>query len=98
MDDKKIQLQLKYDEKIIRGTHGTDVMIATTDKDVCLTFIVPGLAPGEAVVTSRVFIPHSTALQMAEIIEQRLKPADNLLQKLKGLIPPTEDSAGPQNQ
>ena len=97
MDDKKIQINLKYDDKVIKGKHGTDVMIATTDKDVCLTFIVPGLIPNEAIVTSRMFIPHSTALQMAKLIEQRLKPADDLLQKLKGLIPPTEDAAGPRN-
>ena len=95
MEEKKLQLQLKYDEKVIKGHHGTDVMVTTTDKDVCLTFIVPGLAPGEAIVTNRIFIPHSTALQMAGIIEKRLRPADDLLQKLKGLIPPTEDSAGP---
>ena len=94
MDAKKIQLQLKYDEKVMKGKHGTDVMVTTTDKDVCLTFIVPGLIPGEAIVTNRIFIPHSTALQMAGIIEQRLRPANDLLQKLKGLLPPSEDSAG----
>lgn len=94
MEPKKIQLQLKCDEKLMKGKHGTDVIIGTTEKDVCLTFYVPGLIPNEGIVTDRIFIPHSTALQMARIIEQRLKPADDMLEKLKGLIPPSEDSAG----
>lgn len=97
-EPKKIQLKLKADDETLRGTHGTDVMVSTSEKDVSLTFLVPSITPGEALVTSRIFIPHSTALQMAAIINQRLKPADDLLQKLKGLIPPSEDSAGEKEQ
>lgn len=98
MADKKIELQLKCENELLTGNHATDAIITISDKDVCLNFVVPGLVPGEMIITSRMFLPHSTALQMAGIIQQRLKPADDLLQKLKGLIPPSEDSAGPQKQ
>lgn len=67
MDPKKIQLKLKADDETLRGTHGTDVMVSTSEKDVSLTFLVPSITPGEALVTTRIFIPHSTALQMAAI-------------------------------
>jgi len=90
------KLQIKCNDETMLGVHGTEVAITTTDKDVSLTFMVPSLNAGEALVTARVFIPHSTALQMAEIIKQRLQPANDLFQKLTGLIPPTEDSAGPK--
>jgi hypothetical protein len=92
------KLSIKCTDELMQGTHGSEVIISTSDKDVSLTFIVPSITPGEALVTSRVFIPHSTALKMANIINQRLKPANDLFQKLTGLIPPTEDSAGEKEQ
>lgn len=97
MSEQK-KLNLKCTDELMQGTHGSEVIISTSDKDVSLTFIVPSITPGEALVTSRIFIPHSTALKMADIIKQRLQPANDLFQKLTGLIPPTEDSAGPKEE
>ena len=92
-----INLNLKMDDETAKGVHGTDVIIITNDKEVSLTFYVY-TSPTNAIVTSRVFLPLTTALQMAEIIKKRTESGLSQYQDwLKKLPPPTEDSTSGEN-
>jgi len=87
-----VNLNLKMDDTTAKGVHGTDVLIITNEKEICLTFYVY-TSPTEAIVTSRVFLPLSTAHQMAEIIKKRIEPGLHQYQDwLKKLPPSSEDS------
>ncbi len=86
------KLNIKMDDTTAKGVHGSDVLIITNEKEVCLTFYVYN-SPTEAIVTSRVFIPLTTALQMAEIIKKRTESGLAQYQDwLKKLPPSSQDS------
>ena len=89
-DDKPnnpVGLNIKIDDEMAKGVHATDVLVSTTDKDISLSFYVH-IGPGQGIVTSRVFLPHSTALKMAEIIGARIGPSKQLFDELVKKLPP----------
>ena len=92
--DSQNQLHLKMDDLTAKGVHASEVLVVTTEKDMCLTFYVL-IGENQAVVTSRVFLPHSTALQMAEIIQNKIGPSKKLFDEMiKNLPPSGEDGTG----
>lgn len=78
------------DDAMAKGVHATDALIITTEKDMCLTFYV-GMGPEQKIVTARVFLPHSTALQMAEIIQQKIGPSKQLFDDMMKKFPPSDE-------
>ena len=86
-EEQQNQLNIKMDDQTAKGVHASDVIVVTSEKDMCLSFYVL-LGPGQGIVTSRVFLPHSTALQMAEIIKNQIGPAKQLFDDITKKLPP----------
>ena len=96
MNEQK-QLNLKIDDNLSKGVHATDVLITTSEKDVCRSFYVL-LGQGEGVVTARVFLPQITALQMAELIQKQVGPFKQLLDEIVKKMPPQKEGGTSANR
>lgn len=77
------------DPEMAKGVHGQDVIITVTEKDVCLTFFVRDPSGAQAFVTSRVFIPHTTAIQLSDLIKKLLGPTYDKYLEIKKNLPPS---------
>lgn len=93
MSDEKPQgvpigLNINMDPEMAKGVHGQDAAVTVTDKDVCLTFFVRDPSGQQAFVTARVFLPHTTAIQLSEIIRDKLGPVYEEYLKMKNKLPP----------
>lgn len=89
-DDKPQQsgINIIMDPEMAKGVHGQDVAITVTDKDVCLTFFVSDPSGKQGFVTARVFIPHTTAIQLSDLIKKLLGPSYSKFLELKKNFPP----------
>jgi|GEM_PF-2943733 len=74
-DEKKASVNLQMDDEMAKGVHAQDVLISVTQSDVCLTFYVRDPSGQQGFVTSRVFLPLNTAMQMSQVIQNLLGPA-----------------------
>lgn len=89
MEEKKPQsININMDPEMAKGVHGQDVAVTVTDKDVCLTFFVRDPSGTQAFVTARVFIPHTTAVQLSELIQKLLGPTYKQFLELRKNLPP----------
>lgn len=100
MTDQKPTLNLQMDEKVARGVHGQDVLVSLTQADVCLTFYVRDPSGQQGFVTSRVFIPHTTAIQLSNVVQKLLGPTYQQYQEMIKKLPPGtgETSSGSSQQ
>ena len=93
MPDEKPQqpgININMDPEMAKGVHGQDVIITRTSADVCLTFFVRDPAGINAFVTARVFIPLTTAMQLADILKKQLgEDYDKYLELIKKMPPPS---------
>ncbi len=86
-------LNIRMDDDISKGVHGTDVMLSINDKDVSLTFFVyQNQSIGEAIATARVFIPHTTAVQLAGLLQKQLEPSYKMYEDMMKKLPPSSGS------
>ena len=83
-----IGININMDPEIAKGVHGQDVAVTVTDKDVCFTFYVRDPSGQIGFVTSRVFVPHTTAIQLSELIKKLLEPTYKQYLKMLKKIPP----------
>lgn len=94
MDEQKPSLQLQMDDKMAKGVHAQDVLISITQSDVCLTFYVRDPSGQQGFVTSRVFLPLSTTIQLSEVIQKLLGPRyQEYLTMMKNLPPASGGTA-----
>jgi hypothetical protein len=93
-NEKKTGLNLQMSEKLAKGVHAQDVLISVTATDVCLTFYVRDPSGQQGFVTSRVFLPLNTAMQLSELIRKLLGPAyQQYLDAMKNM-PPASGGTG----
>lgn len=97
MDEQKKHLNLKIDDSLSKGAHATDILITTSEKDMCLSFYVL-LGQGEGIVTARVFLPHPTALRMAEIIKEQIGPLKPLFDDMVKKLPSSKEGGTSANK
>lgn len=76
MDEKKPltqQIAVRIPDSVGHGSYANIVSINASDQEVILDFVLNVPNNGQAILTSRVIISHTTAQQLSDILEALLR-------------------------